>query len=77
MSDDAAILIDDPKPYVRRITLNHPERRNAISHEMWHAIPGAVEELSSDDDVRVVVMRGAGDVAFVAGASWNAGCPTG
>jgi enoyl-CoA hydratase/carnithine racemase len=50
------------------LVFDHPERRNAISTGMWEAIPGAVAELEADGDVRVVVMRGAGDVAFVSGA---------
>ena len=50
------------------IVFDHPERRNAISVEMWREIPEVIDELSSDGDVRVVVMRGAGDAAFVSGA---------
>lgn len=50
------------------LTFDQQARRNAITAQMWLDIPVAVEELSADDDVRVVVMRGAGDVAFVAGA---------
>ena len=50
------------------IVFDHPERRNAVSVDMWRMLPGAVEELASDDEVRVVVMRGAGESAFVAGA---------
>jgi enoyl-CoA hydratase/carnithine racemase len=50
------------------LVFDHPERRNAISAEMWRAIPGAVQELSEDPEIRTVVMRGAGDVAFVSGA---------
>jgi enoyl-CoA hydratase/carnithine racemase len=50
------------------LVFDHPERRNAISAEMWRAIPDAVQELAEDPEVRVVVMRGAGDVAFVSGA---------
>ena len=44
------------------------ERRNAINSAMWAAIPAALGELDGDPDVRVIVMRGAGDVAFVSGA---------
>jgi enoyl-CoA hydratase len=44
------------------------ERRNAINSAMWAAIPAAVSELDSDPEVRVIVLRGAGDVAFVSGA---------
>jgi enoyl-CoA hydratase/carnithine racemase len=50
------------------IIFDHPERRNAISAHMWEAIPAAAEALDGDADVRVILMRGAGDVAFVSGA---------
>ena len=50
------------------IVFDHPERRNAISSEMWRAIPPAAEALDEDDSVRVIVMRGAREEAFVAGA---------
>jgi enoyl-CoA hydratase/carnithine racemase len=50
------------------LVFDHPERRNAISAEMWQAIPGAVAELEGDASLRVVVMRGAGELAFVSGA---------
>jgi enoyl-CoA hydratase len=50
------------------LVFEHPERRNAISMEMWRAIPGAVQTLEEDDAVRVVIARGAGDQAFVSGA---------
>lgn len=44
------------------------ERRNAINSAMWAAIPAAVSELDDESEVRVIVLRGAGDVAFVSGA---------
>ena len=50
------------------VVFDHPERRNAISVEMWRDIPEVAAELEADDGVRVVVLRGAGDVAFVSGA---------
>jgi len=50
------------------IVFDHPQRRNAISAAMWRQVPEAVETLGKDDDVRVVVLRGEGEVAFVAGA---------
>jgi enoyl-CoA hydratase len=49
------------------IVFDQPERRNAISVEMWDQLPGAVAALDADPGVRAVVMRGEGD-AFVAGA---------
>ncbi|MEE8581746.1 MAG: enoyl-CoA hydratase [Myxococcota bacterium] len=50
------------------ILFDHPERRNAISTEMWREIPGVVEKLEAEPELRVVIMRGAGEVAFVSGA---------
>jgi enoyl-CoA hydratase/carnithine racemase len=50
------------------IIFDHPERRNAISGEMWLEIPKLADELLSDPEVRVAIMRGAGETAFVAGA---------
>jgi enoyl-CoA hydratase/carnithine racemase len=50
------------------ITFNQPEKRNAVSQEMWQAMPEYVADLSSDPAIRVVILRGAGEAAFVAGA---------
>src|ERR1700732_5639235 len=50
------------------ITFNNPEKRNAMSLEMWEGFGQALIELRDDNDVRVVVMNGAGDKAFVSGA---------
>jgi enoyl-CoA hydratase/carnithine racemase len=47
---------------------NNPERRNAISSDMWQAIPGVLDAFEQDAEVRVVVFAGAGDKAFVSGA---------
>jgi enoyl-CoA hydratase/carnithine racemase len=58
----------DRKGAIGWIVFDHRERHNAITVDMWKAIPGAAEELDSDPEVRVVVLRGAGDTAFVSGA---------
>jgi len=50
------------------VTLSRPEQRNAISYEMWQEIGAAAARLSKDRAVRCVVFRGAGDIAFSAGA---------
>jgi enoyl-CoA hydratase/carnithine racemase len=50
------------------ITFNNPEKRNAMSLEMWEGLGNALTELRDNGDVRVVVMVGAGDKAFVSGA---------
>jgi enoyl-CoA hydratase len=50
------------------ITFNNPEKRNAMSLDMWEGLGQALIELRDDADVRVVIMVGAGDKAFVSGA---------
>jgi len=50
------------------MVFDHLERRNAITAEMWAAIPPAAQSLDEDEAVRVVILRGAGEEAFVAGA---------
>jgi enoyl-CoA hydratase len=50
------------------IVFDHPERRNAVTTTMWKEIPRICQELDNDVTVRVVVLRGEGEVAFVSGA---------
>jgi enoyl-CoA hydratase len=50
------------------LIFNNPERRNAVSVDMWEAIPGVLSQYESDPEVRVIVLAGAGDKAFVSGA---------
>lgn len=60
MSDAPLLLIDDPAPHVRRITLNRPEKRNAISTPLRRRLLEALRDADSDADVRVSIVRGAG-----------------
>lgn len=60
------ILIDEPRPHVRRITLNRPEKRNPLSNELRGELFAALEAADRDPDVRVTVLRGAG-TCFSAG----------
>jgi len=50
------------------VTFNNPERHNAVSLEMWLATKQILDEFAADNDVRVVVLTGAGTKAFVSGA---------
>src|ERR1700735_3318934 len=50
------------------MTFNKPARRNAVSLDMWEAIPVILDRFESDPAVRVIVLKGAGDQAFVSGA---------
>lgn len=53
---------------IGHIVFNNPERHNAVSLEMWDAVELAVSAYQNDDDVRVLVLSGAGGKAFVSGA---------
>jgi len=61
------ILIDKPRPHVTRITLNRPERMNAMAFDVMVPLRQALEEVSFDNDCRVVVLTGAGK-GFCSGA---------
>ena len=50
------------------LTINNPERRNAVSLEMWQGLGDATAAFDADESVRVVVVHGAGGKAFAAGA---------
>lgn len=54
--------------HVGWVTLNNAERHNAISLDMWHALGFALDTFEQDQDVRVVVLAGAGGKAFASGA---------
>ena len=54
--------------WVGWLTLNRADKRNAISDEMFASIKEVLAEWATDDEVRVVVVRGAGDQAFASGA---------
>jgi enoyl-CoA hydratase/carnithine racemase len=51
-----------------RIVFNQPEKRNAMSVEMWEGLGAALDAFADDAGVRCVVLQGAGDKAFVSGA---------
>lgn len=54
--------------YVATITINRPEQRNAMLSVMWKWLAETMERLNEDNDVRCVVIRGAGEKAFASGA---------
>ena len=65
---DHAQLRTSLDAHVATITIDREERRNALSWEVIRELRAAVAEAKADDDVRVVVLTGAGDKAFCAGA---------
>jgi enoyl-CoA hydratase/carnithine racemase len=78
VSTIAAMAVEDFTPrttdlrYERRgaiavVTFNRPDARNAMTWDMYQALYDVCEHVDQDDRVRVMVLRGAGDKAFVAG----------
>jgi len=66
------ILIDEPAPGVRRITLNRPEKRNALNHALRGGLLSALRTGDADPAVRVMIIRGAGP-SFSAGYDLGGG----
>ena len=65
------LLVDTPLPGVRRLTLNRPEKRNALNNELRGAMFAALEAHDRDAEVRVTIIRGAGP-AFCSGYDLSA-----
>lgn len=60
-------LLIDTNDGIGTITINRPQRRNALTLGMWDSFPSIIARLDSDPAVKVVVIRGGGDKAFSAG----------
>ncbi len=66
MNDTSVIVTRDG--YIATVALNNPERLNALNKPTWERLGVVMRELSADDTLRCVVLRGAGEKAFAAGA---------
>lgn len=60
LNDSEVLLIDNPLPGVRRLTMNRPEKRNSLIHPLRGAILEALQEADMDPNVKVSIIRGAG-----------------
>lgn len=61
-------ILHDINDSIATVTLNRPERRNAISYEMWRLLADVFSAVEANASVRCIVIRGAGGKAFSAGA---------
>lgn len=66
------LLVDRPAPYVNRVTLNRPEKRNALNNKLRAELLHALREGDKDPDVHVQIVRGAGP-SFSAGYDLGGG----
>ena len=57
---DPLVIVDDPRPAVRRLTLNRPHKRNALSNALRADLFAALREADASRSVHAVVIRGAG-----------------
>lgn len=68
MSEAPTLLVERRDDAIAVLTLNRPDKLNALNAELRQALMDALAELAEDDEVKVVVIHGAGEKAFVAGA---------
>jgi enoyl-CoA hydratase/carnithine racemase len=69
-------ILDSPTPRLRAeidgpvasLLIDNPAKRNALDLAMWQAIPPLMAAIEAHEEVRVIVIRGAGDLAFASGA---------
>ncbi|MDY0206765.1 MAG: enoyl-CoA hydratase-related protein [Pseudomonas sp.] len=64
-ADCGLILTTGP---IATLTLNRPDRRNAMTNAMWQALPEICDHIQADASIRALILRGAGEKAFCAGA---------
>lgn len=64
---DEMLLVDLAGP-TATLTLNRPQVLNALNHQLFSELEAALDELAASDDVRVILLTGAGEKAFAAGA---------
>jgi enoyl-CoA hydratase/carnithine racemase len=67
MNDSRVLLDKDPTSHIARLTLNNPGRKNSYDPPMRRAIGAAMDDVANDDDMKVLLLRGAGEV-FCTGA---------
>ena len=65
---DAPVLVEKRDKHIAVVTLNRPDKLNALNAEVRRLLRDTFDALAEDDDVRAVVIHGTGEKAFVAGA---------
>jgi len=67
------VLLMEKEDFICTLAINRPEKRNALTVELMYRLGDALHALKDDGDVRVVVLRGAGEKAFCAGMDLRGG----
>ena len=63
-----ASLIKRTDGGIGSIVLSNPEKFNAMTYDMWRELPLALQAFDADPDIRVIVLEGDGERAFVSGS---------
>jgi enoyl-CoA hydratase/carnithine racemase len=71
-TDTKPVILRERRGQVEVLTLNRPEARNAINGEVAKLMTATLDELDKDEDLRVIILTGAGDKAFSAGMDLKA-----
>ncbi len=71
-AEDKPLILRERRGQVEVLTLNRPEARNAVNGEVAKQMTAALDDLDKDEDLRVIVLTGAGDKAFCAGMDLKA-----
>jgi enoyl-CoA hydratase len=68
MSETTDVLVIKIEPPLAWVVINRPAAHNALNSEVWRGLAEVAQRLAGDSSVRVVILRGAGDKAFISGA---------
>src|SRR5271169_1412313 len=68
--DDDVLYEKDPVTHIARLTLNRPAKLNAMTLDMYERIVSSLDDVAEDDEIKVVILRGAGE-NFTAGVDMN------
>ena len=58
------ILVERPAPHIVRLVINRAEKLNALTKPMWKQLGDLALDFAKDDDIRCLMLRGAGEKAF-------------
>lgn len=67
MADYQHIILEkDPVEHIARLTINRPDRRNALHDDATDEMGQAIDDVAADDDIRVLILTGAGQIELIA-----------
>jgi enoyl-CoA hydratase/carnithine racemase len=71
-SQTTPLLLTDVRNHIAYLTFNRPQALNALTHDMIHDMSSLLDKWASDDNIKAIILRGAGEKAFCAGGDIRA-----